>query len=65
MIKTCYFGGGCFWCTEAIFKKIKGVISIFPGYMGGHVKNPSYKQVCEGYSGHAEIIKIDYDSSKI
>ena len=65
MIKTCYFGGGCFWCTEAIFKEINGVVSIFPGYMGGHVKNPSYKQVCEGYSGHAEIIKIDYDSSKI
>ena len=65
MIKTCYFGGGCFWCTEAIFKKINGVVSIFPGYMGGHVKNPSYELVCEGYTGHAEIIKIDYDSSKI
>lgn len=65
MIKTCYFGGGCFWCTEAIFKKINGVVSVFPGYMGGHVKNPSYEQVCEGYTGHAEIIKIDYDSSKI
>ena len=48
MIKTCYFGGGCFWCTEAIFNKINGVVSIFPGYMGGHLKNPSYEQVCEG-----------------
>ena len=65
MEKTCYFGGGCFWCTEAIFKNISGVVSIFPGYMGGHVKNPSYKKVCEGNTGHAEVIKIDYDSSII
>ena len=65
MEKTCYFGGGCFWCTEAIFKNINGVVSIFPGYMGGHVKNPSYKKVCEGNTGHAEVIKIEYDSSII
>ena len=65
MEKTCYFGGGCFWCTEAIFKNISGVVSIFPGYMGGHVKNPSYKKVCEGNTGHAEVIKIEYDSSII
>ena len=65
MIKTCYFGGGCFWCTEAIFKNINGVISIYPGYMGGDTKNPTYKQVCEGLTGHAEIIKIDYNSSII
>ena len=65
MEKTCYFGGGCFWCTEAIFKNISGVVSTFPGYMGGHVKNPSYKKVCEGNTGHAEVVKIDYDSSKI
>ena len=65
MVKTCYFGGGCFWCTEAIFKNINGVVSIFPGYMGGHVKNPSYKKVCEGNTGHAEVIKIEYDSSII
>ncbi len=65
MIKTCYFGGGCFWCTEAIFKNINGVISIYPGYMGGNTKNPTYKQVCEGLTGHAEIIKIDYNSSII
>lgn len=65
MIKTCYFGGGCFWCTEAIFKNINGVISIYPGYMGGDTKNPTYKQVCEGYTGHAEIVKIDYNSSII
>lgn len=65
MIKTCYFGGGCFWCTEAIFKNINGVISIYPGYMGGDTKNPTYKEVCEGLTGHAEIVKIDYNSSII
>lgn len=65
MIKTCYFGGGCFWCTEAIFKNINGVISIYPGYMGGDTKNPTYKQVCKGLTGHAEIVKIDYNSSII
>ena len=63
--KTIVVGGGCFWCTEAIFKNINGVVSIFPGYMGGHVKNPSYKKVCEGNTGHAEVIKIEYDSSII
>ena len=65
MVKTCFFGGGCFWCTEAVFKNISGVISVFPGYMGGEIKNPTYEQVCEGYTGHAEIIKIEYESSKI
>ena len=65
MVKTCFFGGGCFWCTEAVFKNISGVISVFPGYMGGVIKNPTYEQVCEGYTGHAEIIKIEYESSKI
>ena len=65
MVKTCFFGGGCFWCTEAVFKNISGVISVFPGYMGGEIKNPTYEQVCEGYTGHAEIIKIEYESSQI
>jgi len=65
MINTCFFGGGCFWCTEAIFNKIIGIVSISPGYMGGHVKDPTYHQVCEGNTGHAEVVKIDYDSSKI
>ena len=65
MINTCFFGGGCFWCTEAIFNKIIGIVSIYPGYMGGHVKDPTYQQVCEGNTGHAEVVKINYDSSKI
>jgi|TARA_B100000768_G_scaffold9975_1_gene10053 peptide-methionine (S)-S-oxide reductase len=65
MIKNSIFGGGCFWCTEAIFKKINGVISISPGYIGGHIINPTYEQICTGTTGHAEVIKIEYDSSLI
>ena len=65
MIKTSIFGGGCFWCTEAIFKKINGVKSVLPGYIGGHIVNPTYEQVCTGTTGHSEVIKIEYDSSVI
>jgi len=52
---------GCFWCTEAIFERVKGVKSIIPGYAGGTVKNPSYDQVCTGETGHAESIQIEFD----
>src|ERR687889_2193439 len=52
---------GCFWCSEAIFKRLKGVKSILPGYSGGKVKNPSYDQVCTGKTGHAESIQIEFD----
>lgn len=55
------FGGGCFWCTEAIFKNVIGVISIHPGYMGGNNENPTYEQVCTGTTGHVEVIDIEYD----
>lgn len=55
------FAGGCFWCVEAIFKALKGVRSIEPGYIGGHVPNPSYKLVCEGATGHAEAIRIVFE----
>ena len=54
-------GGGCFWCTEAVFKMLKGVISVLPGYSGGHTKNPTYEQVCRGDTGHVEVIKIEYN----
>ncbi|WP_319228818.1 peptide-methionine (S)-S-oxide reductase MsrA [Draconibacterium orientale] len=54
-------GGGCFWCTEAIYLELKGVIDVKPGYSGGHVKNPTYKQVCEGTTGHAEVVQITFD----
>ncbi|MCX6005868.1 MAG: peptide-methionine (S)-S-oxide reductase MsrA [Chloroflexi bacterium] len=57
------FGGGCFWCTEAIFSSLKGVIKATPGYAGGKTTNPSYLQVCSGMTGHAEVIKIEYDPS--
>ncbi len=59
------FGNGCFWCTEAIFQQLKGVEKVLPGYTGGKVKNPSYKEVCNGTTGHAEAIQITYDPSII
>lgn len=55
------FGSGCFWCTEAIFQKVKGVESAISGYSGGKVENPSYDDVCTGETGHAEVIQITYD----
>jgi peptide-methionine (S)-S-oxide reductase len=54
-------GGGCFWCTEAVYKELKGVKEVWPGYSGGHVKNPSYREVCNGNTGHAEVVQITYD----
>ena len=65
MIKLAYFSGGCFWCTESIFQRVKGVVKVIPGYMGGHLKNPSYSEVCNGYTGHAETIKISFDQSLV
>ena len=62
MIRNIILAGGCFWCTEAIFRRIKGVKSVFPGYIGGHTPNPTYKDICAGNTGHAEAISIDYDS---
>jgi peptide-methionine (S)-S-oxide reductase len=59
------FGGGCFWCTEAVFKMLRGVISVAPGYAGGTVKNPTYEQICNGNTGHAEVIKIEYDPAQV
>jgi len=55
------FGNGCFWCTEAIFQRLKGVKEVIPGYTGGEVKNPTYNEVCNGTTGHAEAIQITYD----
>ena len=63
--QTIVFGGGCFWCTEAVFRDLKGVISVEPGYAGGTVPNPSYEAVCTGRTGHAEVIKIDYDPAQM
>jgi len=59
------FGGGCFWCTEAIFERVKGVQSVVSGYSGGHVQNPTYKQVTSGTTGHAEVVQISYDPAEV
>jgi peptide-methionine (S)-S-oxide reductase len=59
------FGGGCFWCVEAIFERLKGVETVESGYSGGHVKNPTYSQVSTGETGHAEVVRITFDPSQI
>src|SRR3990167_11218179 len=60
-METATLAGGCFWCTEAIFKRLKGVTSVVSGYTGGNVENPSYEEVCGGDTGHAEAIQITFD----
>jgi peptide-methionine (S)-S-oxide reductase len=59
------FGGGCFWCTEAVYERVPGVISAISGYMGGHVANPTYQDVSTGKSGHAEVIQIRFDPTQV
>jgi peptide-methionine (S)-S-oxide reductase len=59
------FGSGCFWCTEAIFQTVDGVEKVESGYMGGHVKKPTYKEVCSGMTGHAEVIQVTYDPVEV
>ncbi|MDA0733460.1 MAG: peptide-methionine (S)-S-oxide reductase MsrA [Chloroflexi bacterium] len=59
------FGGGCFWCTEAVFSELKGVQAVNPGYAGGHTENPTYRQVCAEHTGHAEVIEIRFDPDQI
>ncbi len=58
-------GGGCFWCTEAVMERLEGVIDVVSGYMGGHVENPTYEQICTKTTGHAEVIQVSFDPSKI
>lgn len=58
-------GGGCFWCLEAVFERVEGVQSVASGYAGGHVENPSYRAVCSGATGHAEVVRIGYDPETI
>jgi peptide-methionine (S)-S-oxide reductase len=64
-LDTITLGAGCFWCVEALFQQLKGVHSVVSGYSGGHVKNPSYKEVCTGNTGHAEVCQVTFDTSQI
>jgi len=64
-IETITVGGGCFWCTEAVYEQVDGVTAVESGYANGHVPNPSYQQVCEGDTGHAEVVKISFDNERI
>jgi len=63
--ETVVFGGGCFWCTEAVFKSLKGITSTVPGYAGGTGANPTYEKVCGGKTGYAEVVRVTYDPDKI
>jgi len=64
-LDTATFGAGCFWCVEAQFQLLDGVVSVTSGFSGGHVKNPSYREVCNGTTGHAEVCQIVYDTTKL
>jgi len=64
-LETAVFGGGCFWCTEAVFKMLKGVTSVLPGYAGGIKPNPTYEEVTSGDTGHAEVVQIIYDPAQV
>lgn len=64
-LKTATFGAGCFWCVEAVFQRLKGVKNVRPGYSGGEIKNPSYREVCTGRTGHAEVIQLEYNPEVI
>ncbi len=63
--ETATLGGGCFWCTEAVFLEVAGVLAVEPGYAGGQTREPTYEQICEGDTGHAEVVKIEFDASRI
>jgi len=63
--QTLVLGGGCFWCTEAVFVKVRGVTDVESGYCNGHVQQPSYEQVCTGTTGHNEVVKLEYDPQQI
>ena len=60
-----FFGGGCFWCLEAVFKSLEGIINVTSGYMGGSMANPNYSDVCSGATGHAEVIKVEFEEEII
>src|SRR5579864_4383473 len=64
-VEIATLGGGCFWCTEAVFTELKGVQEVLPGYSGGSVRNPTYEQVCDGDTGHAEVVQVKFDPAVI
>lgn len=64
-LETATLAGGCFWCLEAVFRRLKGVDSVVSGYMGGHTANPAYEEVCSGTTGHAEVVQIRFDPAVI
>lgn len=64
-LQVATFGSGCFWCTEAVFQQVDGVTKVESGYSGGKVKNPTYREVCTGMTGHAEVIQLTYDPAKV
>lgn len=65
MTETIILGGGCFWCTESVFQRLRGVIEVQSGYCGGHLENPSYEHVCSGQTGHVEVIRITFNPQEI
>lgn len=64
-LQTATFGGGCFWCIEAAFQEIDGVVSLESGYSGGQIERPTYEQICQGTTGHAEVVKVTFDSDQL
>lgn len=63
--ETAVLGGGCFWCTEAVFQQLRGVLAVRPGYAGGQMEHPTYEQVCSGHTGHIEVIEVVFDPAQI
>ncbi len=63
--ETATLGGGCFWCLEAVFREVPGVLSVTPGYAGGHVPHPTYPEVCTGRTGHAEVVQLQFDPDQV
>jgi peptide-methionine (S)-S-oxide reductase len=64
-VETITLGGGCFWCTEAVFEQVQGVLAVQSGYCNGQVRQPSYEQVCEGNTGHAEVVRVQFDPAQL
>ncbi len=64
-VESIVLGGGCFWCLEAAFRMVEGVLSVTPGYAGGHLAGPTYHEVCAGHTGHAEVVRVEFDPGQI